>query len=82
MYKIKLETSGKIYKQSAETIEEAMELIGLEWNDIKGKGLLTITKGKLSHEHLFNTVQLRRFFGSKLRRELWAKRLNILLESK
>ena len=84
MYNVKLETAGQEYKAKAETINEALDKIGLSWNEIKNKGVITISQGVgkniKKHEHLFNTIQLRRIFGNKLTQQLWAKRLETLLK--
>ena len=82
MYKITLQTAGKEYIESAETIDLVLEGLGLEWHDIKAKGIIKVENGKQSYEHLFYLKQLRRIFGNKLTRGLWAKRLQILLEAK
>lgn len=80
-YKLTLETSSKEFKTEAKNIEEAFELIPLEWNTVKAKGVVTISKGNKSYQHLFQLFPLRRIFANKLTRQMWAKRLNMLLES-
>lgn len=78
-YKLILEMAGKKYQGEGETIEEAFNSLGLSWEQIKAKGVVKITKGKDTYEHLFNLRQLRRIFANKLTRLLWAKRLKLLL---
>lgn len=78
--KILLQTVGKEYSATAPSVEEGLIKLGLSWDQIKGKGTILITKRKLSHEHLFNTLQLKRLFGNKLTMRLWAGRLESLLK--
>jgi hypothetical protein len=82
MYNIKLDTVGVKYKGKGESVEEALAMIDLTWNQIKGKGLVTVNVGKNSLEHLFTTIQLRRMFGNKFNRILWGKRLQMLFDDK
>jgi len=77
--KVKINTVGKEYNATAKSIEEGLDKIGLDWNDIKGKGTIIVSDGKKSYEHLFTCIQMRRLFGNKLAKGLWAKRLEILL---
>lgn len=79
-YKVKLATSGKEYKEEGKTIVSALDKMGLEWQHIKSKGMLNVELGDKSHEHLFSCIQLRRLFGNKLRRALWAKRIKYLMK--
>jgi hypothetical protein len=76
----KLLTSGLEFKATGETIDNALENLGLKWNNIKAKGVLTITKGKLKVEKLYVIVQLRRIFANKISRATEAKRLMTLLK--
>lgn len=80
--KLVLETSGLKYKSQGESIEEALGSLGLEWNNIKAKGVVKVSTGKNSYEHLFTMNQLRRIFANKLTRMMWGKRLAILLDGK
>jgi len=79
MYKVKLETSGKTYTKSAETIDDALNAMGLDWHDIKGKGTIKVSQGDKSTEKTFNAVLLRRIFGSKEARWWWSGNLKFLL---
>jgi hypothetical protein len=81
MIKLKLTTCGLEFKASGETIEECLDKVGLSWNDIKNKGVITVKKGTKTHEHLFSTLQLKRIFGNKLTKGLWSKRLETLLDN-
>jgi len=80
-YKIELEILKKIFMSKGETMFEALTNFGLDWNEIKGKGIIRIKKGKLSYEHIFNMAVLRRIMVNKTAREYWAKSLNLLLQS-
>ena len=79
-YKVVLKMCGKEYVQEAETIDEALAKLGLSWNNIKGKGVIAVSKGKQTYEKLFYTQRLRQVFGNKLTRVLWAKRLDYLMK--
>ena len=78
-YKLTLEMVGKTYKTEAESIYDALGKLEMTWNNIKSKGVIKIVKGKKSVEQLFYVVQLKRIFGNKLTRRLWAKRLEYLM---
>jgi len=78
--KLVLETSGLKYQAQGESVEEALGSLGLEWHNIKAKGVVTVSKGKDAYEHLFSMNQLRRIFANKLTRMMWGKRLAILLD--
>lgn len=77
--KVSLLTVGEEYKATGKTVEEALVKMNLQWNDIKGKGTLTISDKDKTYEKLFTTIQLRRLFGNKLTLMLWGKRLEYLL---
>lgn len=77
--RVKLNTCGLEYTASANTIEEALTNLGLNWDNIKGKGEITVSsRGKKSYTHLFTSLQLKRLFGNKLTKGLWSKRLETL----
>jgi len=78
-YKVVLKTSGLEYKAEAESIYNALNDLGLSWEQIKAKGVLTVSVGKTSYEHLFYLQSLRRIFSNKTTRMLWGKRLDLLL---
>ena len=80
-YQVTLNTVGLVYKAEGRTIEKALINLGLEWTQIKGKGVIKITHGKDCYERLFPAPQLRRAVCNKLARQLWAKRLKYFLES-
>ena len=81
-YKIELETAGIKYKSAGETVNEAIANLGLSWNQIKAKGVIKISSGGYSMEHLFYLRQLRRIFANKLTCLMWGKRLEILFKGK
>ena len=78
-YKIVLDTTGLKYESEGNTASEALDNLNLEWNQLKGKGVITISKGKSSYSHLFYLKQLKRIAANKLTRLLWGKRLALLL---
>ena len=82
MYNITLETTGLKYKAKGETILEAIDGLGLDWPQIKAKGVLTIKSGMKSLAHLFVLPQMKRLFANKMFRALWAKRLTLLFNNK
>ena len=80
-FKITLEIAGVKYNSEGETVSEAFLNIPLRWSDIKGKGIMTVTRGKHSVTKVFYLAQLRRMFGNKLSRlmrTMWANRLELL----
>ena len=81
-YEITLETSGSNYKASGETIGEALGGLGLEWHQIKAKGVVKIRQNKKELEHLFTMKHLKSIFANKLTMQLWGKRLEFLFNSK
>lgn len=82
IYKLKMSITGIDYKSSGDTVLECLDGLGLDWPQIKAKGICTLsTKGK-KYEHLFALPMLKRIFANKMTRLLWAKRLTILIESK
>lgn len=80
-YKIKLVILGKEWTSTGETIDFALAKMGLDWPQIKGKGVVYVSCGDLKHEHLMNMVLLRRIFSNKIVREHWAKNLEMLLKA-
>ena len=81
-YKVVLTMAGIEYKAESMTIDGALEALGLSWEQIKAKGVITVSKGSSSYEMLFYPKQLKRIFANKLTRMMWGKRLQMLLESK
>lgn len=79
-YKVVLEMAGIKHIKEAKTIDLALEALGLKWNNIKAKGIITVSRNKHSYEHLFYVPVLKRIFANKLTRALWAKRLGYLLK--
>jgi len=78
-YKVKLETNGKTITKTAESIYDALTAMDLTWDKIKGKGVITVSQGDKTREKVFNAPLLRRLFGNKDFRALWANRLKYLL---
>lgn len=81
IYTVRLERAGdKPITKKAETIYDALSAMDLTWNQIKGKGVIKVfTDDGRSREKVFNAVLLRRIFGSKDARRLWAGNLKFLL---
>lgn len=78
-YQLVLETSGFKYNAEGKTIEEALGNLGVKYHRIKAKGIVKISQGKYTLEHLFQMKQLRRILANKITRLVWGKRLNLLL---
>lgn len=78
-FKVNLQMAGKEYKQRAGSVELALSAMGLDWSQIKAKGVVTITKDGQSYEHFFPLHQLKKLFGNKMTRAMWSKRLEFLL---
>lgn len=79
--KIILNVLGQEWKSKGKDIDTALSNFDLEWQQIKGKGILKITQGKSNIEYWCNAIKLRRIFANKITRQLWAKRLEVLLKS-
>jgi hypothetical protein len=79
-FKVTLELTGNKYEVKAESIDLALEKIGLKWNQIKGKGVLKIVGKDSYFERMFFVKQLRQMFSNKLTRQLWAKRMEFLMK--
>lgn len=80
-YKIVIEVLGKKWTEEGKNIMDALEKFDLTWENIKGKGTLTITHGKNRHQNLLTAVRLRRIFSSKTVKQMWASRFLYLLEN-
>ena len=81
MFKVTLQTSGEKHTKTAKSVNEALVKMNLTWNMIKAKGVITVSKGKKSYDHVFSAIKLRRIFGNKLTRALWSKRLEFFTDS-
>ena len=81
-YKVILQTVGKEYKSEGKTVFDAIKGLGLEWHQIKNKGVIVVKKDKLKLEHLFYINQLKRIFANKTVMSMWSKRLDLLLTQK
>jgi len=79
-YKITLQLAGVKYKQEGKTIEEAFEKFDLGWWQVKNKCIVTISKGKKSHEHLFTARVLKRILINPTLRGIWSQKLNYLMK--
>ncbi len=79
--KLTLETSDLKYETEAETIDATLAKLNLSWEQIKAKGVVTVSNGEKSYSHIFYLKQLKRIFANKTTRLLWAKRLDLLLKA-
>ena len=81
IYKVVLEANNTEYKSEGETMLEALRNIPLEYNQLKTKGMLSFSKGKLKGEKFMYFMPLRVLLGGKLRKVGWARMFDHLLES-
>jgi hypothetical protein len=79
-YKAKLEQLGNTMKAEGNSVLEAIDNLGLIWEDIKLKGNLSITYGKKKAEKLYYLPQLRKLFASRPFRMMQAKHLKSILK--
>ena len=82
MIKCTLDVAGKKFEGKGKNVDEAMASLPITWMDIKGKGVLTVSDGKITHEKIFYLNQMRRMFGNKLGkifRTTWANRFELQL---
>ena len=80
-YKIVIKVIDDEWIEKGSTIESTLAKFQLTWEQIKGKGFLTISDGTKKYERIMNVFVLRRIFASKIVRAYWAKNLKMLLKS-
>jgi len=81
-FQVKLDQGTEAYEGSGITIFDALSSVPLEWNKVKSKGTIKISKDGKTYEHLFYLKQLRRLFANKLTRNIFAKNLTYLFANK
>ena len=81
-FKLTLKTGGQTFKTEGKTIDEAIFKIPLDWTQIKYKGVIKVSCGKIEAEKLYYLVPLKRMFVNKTSRFIQAKYLEKLLDSK
>ena len=79
-YKVVLKVLSQRWERQGETILKALQNLNLSWEQIKGKGTLTIYKGTKKHEHLMPMFRIRRMLSNKIVMIHWAKNLDKLLD--
>jgi len=79
MIKITLRVLGKEWTQQGKTVADALSKFDLEWQEIKGRGVMFLTKGDKTIEKMFNAPQIRRMFNNKTACSFQAKNLELLL---
>jgi hypothetical protein len=79
-YKIVLKVLGQEWKIQGNSILEALQALTLDWNDIKGKGTITVSYGSKSHEHLMSMLKIRRMFANKIVMIHQAKNLELFIK--
>ena len=80
VYKAKLVTAGKTFESKGVDVLEALKNLPVGWENIKYKGVVTITRGKHKAEKLMYLKPLRAMIASELRKVGVAKQLKTLLE--
>ena len=78
-YKIVITSLGDKWTKEGKTIKSTLDKFDLTWEQIKGNGELTISKGKKKHTQLMSAVKIRRIFSNKIVKGMWVKNLRILL---
>ena len=81
-FKLTLEMGGQTFKTEGKTIDDALLKIPLDWTQIKYKGTIKVSNGKIEAEKLYYLVPLKRMFVNKTSRFIQAKYLGKLLDSK
>ena len=79
-YKVVLKVLGERWEAKGETMLEALQNLKLSWEQIKGKGTLTVYKGNKKHEHLMNMSLIRKILSNKIVKIYWVKNLEKLLD--
>ena len=79
-YKVVIKILGERWAREGSSIESALNKFDLDWQNIKGKGTLTVYKEKSKHVHLYNAIKLRRIFSNKIIRAHEAKNLEYLIK--
>ena len=75
-----LEMNGEVFKSGGQTVIDALNGFGLDYTQVKTKGVLTLEKGKLKSSKLYYLPHLRRIICNKLRKVQVAKDLEFLLK--
>ena len=79
--KVTLKVLGQEWSNSGDSVEDALSKFNFDYTEIKGKGTITVSKGKNKYEHIYNMAALRRIFNNKITRVIKSKRLEFMLES-
>ena len=79
-YKVVLEVLTQKWESQGQTLLKALEGLKLTWDQIKGKGILTVYKGSKKHEHLMTMPLIRKILANKIVKAYWAKNLEYLLD--
>ena len=78
-YKLTLEVLGTKWRSEGSSVESALKKLKVNYQDIMGKGILTIRKGSKKMEYLTNAIKLRRLLSNKIIRLKQARNLENLL---
>lgn len=80
-YSITLEVNaGETYKAKGDTVHEALSALGLDFTQVKTKGVFTLKHGTKTSTKFYYLPQLRRIVANKLRKVQVAKDLLFLLK--
>lgn len=77
-FSVTMSIADKVYTASADTLIEAFDQ--LKPVSYKTKAFLTVEKGGKKSQMMFFVLQLRRFIGSSIFRQVWAKRMESMLK--
>ena len=80
-YKVVLEVLGEKWRGQGSTVLKALEKVPVRWEQIVGKGTITVKKGLKSFEYMTNGFKLRKIFSNKIIRQATAKNLENLLKA-
>lgn len=76
-----LNVNKENYSGKGETVYEAVSNIPIEWQNLKTKGIIKVSKGKKSAERIFQLLLLRNIFRSKMYKQAQVKNLEWLLNN-
>ena len=79
---ILLKANETEYQSSGETVFDALVNLPLEYNELKTKGTLWITRGQATIERFMPFLPLRILLGGKIRKQGYAKQFEMMLKDK
>ena len=80
LYRITVEVLGEKTTKTGSTPLSALKKFNMGWEEIKGKGYLSVKYGDKVWGRNMNSPTLRRIFNNDITRETWAKNIKLLLK--